>query len=104
MTLQDIMARLQADGYTTAYSDAKQIYLPGKGEIELAYGEAKIFDAKFSWPEFGNHPCHKDIDALFEDIHNTWPIEKTDDPKTDDQESLPIGDNAPAVRVGVDAE
>jgi len=116
--------------------------LPGRGEIELAYGEAKIFDAKYAWPDYGDHPCVKTIDKLFEDVHKTWPLEPTpcepslpesensstaspaaeeivikdavlaiataeaasDDPENDEPASVQVGDPAPSVCVGVDAE
>lgn len=92
MTLQGIMERLLAEGYTNChFSGSKQIILPGLGEVELAYGEAKIFDSKLPWPGYGNHQCTKSIDELFDDIHKTWPIaapippvtEEPDDPETD---------------------
>ena len=137
MTLQDIMDRLTAEGYSAFFSGSKNILIPGKGEVELAYGEAKLFDAKHPWPDYGNHPCIKNIDALFDDIHATWPLETkcetssssspsssaadapatatraaarapataaANDPEPVEQEGVPAGTDAPAVRAGVDDE
>ena len=75
MTLQDIMERLVEDGFTCHFSGSKQIIVIGHGEVELAYGEAKIFDSKYPWPGYGDHECHKNLESLFEDIHKTWPKE-----------------------------
>jgi len=78
MTLTDIIERLTAEGYTNCHIVGnKQILLPGLGEVELAYGEARIFDAKYAWPGYGNHTCHKTIDDLFADINTTWPLSTT---------------------------
>lgn len=76
MTLDDIAARLTAEGYTNCHFSGKQIILPGLGEIELAYGEVRIFDAKQPWPGYGDHPLHSGLDALFADIASTWPLAK----------------------------
>jgi len=83
MTLQEIMDRLIKDGYKDCYYDnlsPKCIIVGQLGEIELAHGEAKIFDRKHPWPGYGDHACHKKIDDLFTDIHVTWPIKTEETP------------------------
>lgn len=84
MTLQNILDRLLADGYEGCNVSPwapKSINVPNFGEVELAHGEAKIFDKKYPWPDYGNHTCYKSIDDLFVDIHKTWPLRSQDDSK-----------------------
>ena len=50
MTLEDILSRLKTDGYigcNVSTWSPKCIHVPNLGEIELAHGEAKIFDDNF---------------------------------------------------------
>lgn len=94
MTLNEILNRLIDDGYTDSYIDkvnSNTIIIPKKGEVELAHGEATIFDAKFAWPGYGDHACFKKIDDLFADIHATWPIKKLEETpcETSSNDSLP---------------
>ena len=95
MTINDILSRLVADGYEgchVAHWDPKSIIVPKLGEVELAYGEAKVFDKKHPWPHYGEHQCFKNIDDLFADIHATWPLESETSCETSSTESLPYSE------------
>ena len=86
MTLNEILDRLKADGYEDCHIvdwAPKSIIVPNFGEVELAYGEATIFDKKYPWPEYGDHRCFTNIDDLFDDIHKTWPLETQCKPSSD---------------------
>lgn len=73
MTLEDIMNRLVAEGYENCHYDGScQIIVNNRGEVELEYGEARIYDRLSPWPGYGNHPYRTDIDLLFQDINTTW--------------------------------
>jgi hypothetical protein len=73
MTLEDIMNRLVAEGYENCHYDGStQIIVNNRGEVELMYGEAQIYDRLAPWPGYGNHKSHMDIDSLFADINATW--------------------------------
>lgn len=77
MTTADIIACLEAEGYEgchVAHWDDKSVIVPGRGEVELAHGEAKVFDKKYPWPDYGDHDCFKKIEALMADVRATWPL------------------------------